>query len=267
MSASLPDTRQPSAPRKPARDARVLVVMPAHNEEESLGPTLARVHAALPKAEIVVVNDYSTDRTSDVARANGAHVVELPCNLGYGGAVQTGFKFAIAGGFDVVLQIDADGQHDPRDVPRFLKAGLASPGAIICGAPVYDQSAPKSRLYGRWLTTVWIWINTLSTEIQDGMCGYRLYPAAPLLALFDSEFLGSRMDFDVELLVRLKWRGLRIAALPVTVCYPADGTSNFRLFWDNVSISRMHTRLFFGMLLRSPLLLWAKWRNGTGSAS
>ena len=93
------------------------------------------------------------------------------------------------------------------------------------------------------------------------MCGYRVYPLAPVLALLDTVRLGRRMDFDIEILVRLVWRGLRIVSLPTRVRYPEDGVSHFRVLRDNVLISRLHAGLFAGMLLRAPLLLWRRLRR------
>lgn len=250
---------------------KACLLIPVYNHARALAKMLPKLRAhGLPCLLVDDGSDATNAKALDALAKRERRWVTLlrqSPNQGKGAAVMAGVRAAAKAGYSHVLQIDADGQHDPADVPRFMAGAAAAPQAILCGAPLYDESAPKSRLYGRWLTTVWIWINTLSTEIQDGMCGYRLYPAAPLLALFDSEFLGSRMDFDVELLVRLKWRGHRIVPVPVQVRYPADGSSNFRMFWDNVSISRMHTRLFFGMLLRSPSLLLAKWRSGTASES
>jgi hypothetical protein len=135
------------------------------------------------------------------------------------------------------------------------------PEAVICGCPVYDASVPKARLYGRYATHVWVWINTLSFDIRDSMCGYRVYPLARTLALIDSVKLGSRMDFDADIIVRLHWRGAQVRNRPTRVTYPADGVSHFRLWHDNLRISRMHTVLFLGMLLRSPMLLARKWRR------
>ncbi|MFP3747745.1 glycosyltransferase family 2 protein, partial [Achromobacter sp. SIMBA_011] len=83
------------------------------------------------------------------------------------------------------LQIDADGQHDAADVPRFLAAAAAHPRAVVLGQPVYDESVPKARLYGRYLTHVWVWIETLSFTIRDSMCGFRLYPLDLACALID----------------------------------------------------------------------------------
>ena len=92
------------------------------------------------------------------------------------------------------------------------------------------------------------------------MCGFRVYPVDPVLALVDAAPVGRRMDFDVEVLVRLCWRGMPIVNVPTRVHYPADGISHFRAVLDNVLISRMHARLFAGMVLRAPLLLWRKVR-------
>jgi hypothetical protein len=173
--------------------------------------------------------------------------------------VLSGCRELAARGFTHALQLDADGQHESGDVPRFLEAFQRDPEALILGAPRFDASAPRSRRWGRLLTNVWIWINSLSGAVEDAMCGFRLYPLAPLLKVAGGARLGKRMDFDPEVLVRLQWEGLRVVNLPTEVRYPEDGRSHFRLGLDNWLISKMHTRLFFGMLGRLPLLLWRKW--------
>ena len=114
---------------------------------------------------------------------------------------------------------------------------------------------PTGRLVGRYATHVWVWINTLSFDIADSMCGFRLYPLAPTLALLDRARIGRRMDFDTEVIVRLHWAGVPVRNLPTPVRYPSDGVSHFDVWRDNVRISRMHARLFFGMLRRLPRLL------------
>jgi len=173
----------------------------------------------------------------------------------------TGLREASRLGFSHALQVDADGQHDLQDVRRFVECSRAHPDAVICGYPLYDDSVPKGRLYARYLTHVMVWINTLSLQIRDSMCGYRLYPLAPVLALIESAKIGKRMDFDSDILVRLAWRGQPMQWLQTRVRYPLDGVSHFRMFHDNVLITSMHTRLLFGMLLRSPLILWRRWRT------
>jgi len=188
-------------------------------------------------------------------------LLRLGHNQGKGAAVMAGLREAGRRGYSHALQIDADGQHDARDVPRFLAMARESPGAVINGRPVYDDSVPRARLYGRYATHVWVWINTLSFDIRDSMCGFRVYPLAPTLALLDDQRIGTRMDFDTEILVRLHWRGLAIHDCPTRVTYPEHGVSHFRLLRDNLRISAMHTRLFFGMLLRLPRLLARKVRR------
>jgi len=126
---------------------------------------------------------------------------------------------------------------------------------VISGRPIYDQSIPKLRYYGRFLTHVWVYINTLSLAIPDAMCGYRVYPIRPCAQLIKTERLENRMAFDVEILVKLYWQGLQVIALPTHVGYPQDGVSHFRGLEDNLRISMTHARLFFGMLVRLPKLL------------
>jgi predicted LPLAT superfamily acyltransferase len=157
--------------------------------------------------------------------------------------------------------VDADGQHAIEDIPKLLALAERHPDALISGQPIYDDSIPRSRLYGRWVTHVWVWIETLSLQLKDSMCGFRVYPVAPTLRLAARETLGKRMDFDTEVMVRLYWQGNTSVFLPTRVTYPQDGLSHFDALKDNVRISLMHTRLFFGMLPRMPGLLFRRRRQ------
>lgn len=188
-------------------------------------------------------------------------LLRLEPNQGKGAAVMAGLREAARRGFSHALQIDADGQHDARDVPRFLAMAREAPDAVVNGRPIYDDSVPKARLYGRYASHVWVWINTLSLVIRDSMCGFRVYPLAPTVALLDREHIGTRMDFDTEILVRLYWQGLDVHDCPTRVTYPEHGVSHFRMLRDNLRITAMHTRLFFGMLWRLPRLLARKVRR------
>ncbi|MBS0975226.1 glycosyltransferase family 2 protein [Serratia rubidaea] len=179
----------------------------------------------------------------------------LEQNLGKGGAVSAGLQLAQQRGFSHALQLDADGQHQLSDIPAMLDEARRYPQALISGRPVYDASVPKARLYGRYITHFWVWLETLSFSLQDSMCGFRVYPLAETLALLNSRRLGQRMDFDTEVMVRLYWRGVPSRFLPTRVTYPADGISHFDALRDNLRISWMHTRLFLGMLPRIPRLL------------
>jgi glycosyltransferase involved in cell wall biosynthesis len=240
------------------------IVVPVYNHEHAIGAVLA----GLLRHDVpcMLVDDGGSVACAAVldalAREHAASVVlvRLPHNQGKGAAVLAGFRRAAELGYTHVLQIDADGQHDTADVPKFLAQAVAHPDAIICGHPVYDESVPKARLYGRYATHVWVWINTLSLDIKDSMCGFRVYPVAPVNALAARRRIGVRMNFDTDILVRLFWDGLRVINLPTRVSYPSDGVSHFRLWRDNVLISWMHTVLFFGMLPRIPRLLARKWQ-------
>ncbi len=243
-------------------DFRPVVVIPVYNHEHAIGIMVAGVRAQ--NIACVLVDDGSEAgcaRALDAlatAHPGEVFLVRLTENQGKGGAVMAGFREAARRGYTHVLQIDADGQHDPADIGGFLAEARAHPAAIVCGCPIYDASVPKGRLYGRYATHIWIWINTLSFDIRDSMCGFRVYPLAPVIALIDSVAIGRRMDFDCEILVRLHWRGVRVRNRPTRVTYPLDGVSHFDVWRDNVRISRMHAKLFFGMLWRSPRLLWRK---------
>jgi len=202
--------------------------------------------------------DEASQLHSVVEARTGVELVRLPQNRGKGAAIQAGLALAGERGYTHALQIDADGQHDTSDIGRLLELARTHPEDMIYGVPVFDGSVPRSRLYGRYATHVWVWINTLSLDIRDSMCGFRVYPLAPTLRLMAGTRMSARMAFDTEVLVRLHWSGIEFRALPTRVVYPEGGSSQFRLLRDNLAISWMHTRLFFGMLARLPLLLWRK---------
>jgi len=244
---------------------RPCVVIPVYNHEHAIGKVVAQVlDHGLP---CILVDDGSSPSCAAVLDALVArHPAQLvlarhAVNQGKGGAVLTGFERARDGGYSHVLQVDADGQHSVGDIPRFLDAARAAPQAVIAGCPVYDESVPALRLYARYLTHVWVWINTLSLAIRDSMCGFRVYPVASVAALAARRRLGLRMNFDIEILVRLYWDGVQVVNLPTRVGYPADGVSHFKAWTDNVLITRLHVVLFFGMLARFPRLLVRAWRN------
>ncbi len=236
----------------------VCVVVPVYNHEHAVGWMLERLRQ---QGYIVfLVDDGSGPACAEALRRladsnDKVHLLRLPENQGKGAAVMAGLAAAASAGFSHALQIDADGQHDPGDLSRFVAAANADPQSLVCGRPVFDASIPRHRLYLRYLTHAMVWLNTLSFDIPDSMCGLRIYPLAVVMPILAIEVPGRRMDFDSDVLVRLHWRGVRMQWLPTRVSYPIDGVSHFRLVRDNWLITRMHTRLFFGMLRRSPRLL------------
>jgi glycosyltransferase involved in cell wall biosynthesis len=239
-------------------------LIPIYNHKDTIVRTVRALRAhGLP---VVIVDDGSDAATRDVlealtAETPGIQLLRLPHNQGKGRALTAGLLAARQAGYSHALQIDADGQHDTADAPRFLAEASTHPRAMVCGCPVYDDSVPRARLYGRYVTHVFVWLETLSLAIRDSMCGYRMYPLAETCAEIARAPLPARMDFDTEIAVRLFWRGLPVRNLNTRVIYPENGLSHFRMLHDNLRISAMHTRLLLGMLPRVPRLLWRRLRG------
>jgi glycosyltransferase involved in cell wall biosynthesis len=238
---------------------RLCAVVPVYNHEHAIAAVVRGITAA--GIGCILVDDGSSPTCrQELQRLRDSHpdisLVRRDENGGKGAAVSDGLRFARAIGFTHALQIDADGQHDVNDIARFAAASQSHPESLICGRPVFDHTLPAARRFWRQWTHVLVRINTLSQQIRDSMCGFRIYPLGPVLALLDAVRLGARMDFDIELLVRLQWRAVPMLWLDTHVSYPADGISHFRLLRDNALITWLHVRMFFGMLIRSPVLLY-----------
>ncbi|MCB9565661.1 MAG: glycosyltransferase family 2 protein [Myxococcales bacterium] len=221
---------------------RPCALIPTYNNPDTVGDVVDRVRAQIP--DVVVVDDGSGPAgraaVEAIGRSGRAHVTHREVNGGKGAAVKTGFRLAAELGFTHALQVDADGQHALEDIPRFLEVAAEHPDALILGAPIYDESAPRSRLIGRKITQFWTNIETHGQVIDDPMCGFRVYPLAAALAIGKT---GDRMDFDIEVAVKIAWLGVPVINLPTRVRYFEGGVSHFDMLWDNVRISWMHTRL------------------------
>ncbi len=234
---------------------RPCILVPTYDNPATIRSVVERVREHL--ADVVVVDDGSGPEgraaCEALAREGLAHVVHRERNGGKGAAVKTGFAEAYRLGYTHALQVDADGQHDLADVPRFLAIAAANPDALVLGAPRFDASAPKARQVGRRITIFWVNFETGGHVIEDPMCGFRVYPLAEATRI---AVRADMMDFDPEVAVRLVWRGVPVINVPTKVRYVSrdeGGVSHFRLFKDNFLISWMHTRLclekVFGTLI------------------
>jgi len=236
------------------------IIIPVYNHGETLPDTLDSLSTY--GLHTFVIDDGSDETTKTILggieSSPDVELITLDSNQGKGAAVQAGFRAAWEDGYTHAVQVDADGQHDLDDIGVLLDEAWKNPTALISGTPRFDESAPRSRLYGRWITTFWVWVETLSLSISDAMCGFRVYPLEACIRLIDRQHIGPRMEFDIEIVVRLFWRGVPFVAVPTHVTYPDGGISHFRVLQDNWRITRTHTKLFFGMLLRMPMLLLRK---------
>lgn len=238
-----------------------LVLIPSYNPGPKVFET---IRAARQQWEPVwVVVDGSTDGTAvELQRMahqdSGLRVIVREKNGGKGSAVLDGLTEAAALGFTHVLTMDSDGQHPADRIGAFMAESSAHPGAMILGEPVFDASAPSIRVKGRKISNWWANLETLWWGIHDSLFGFRVYPIAPLLRLMRSSLWMRRFDFDVEAVVRLSWAGVRARNLPAKVRYftaAEGGVSHFNYWRDNVLLSSMHFRLFFGFVVRLPFLL------------
>lgn len=229
---------------------RPCALVPVYNHRESLNALVRALRAQdLP---VILVDDGSNAATAaaiDLLSADdaGVRVLRHERNRGKGAAFLTGLAAADRAGYTHVLQIDADGQHDPCEAVLLLEPARHEPGALISGTPRYDESVPAVRYYGRWITHLLVWLETCSRELRDSMCGYRIYPVAQTLRIFETRPVGRRMDFDTEIMVRLFFAGTPVRFVPVAVCYPDDGLSHFRMLRDNLRMTWLHLRLLAGL--------------------
>jgi glycosyltransferase involved in cell wall biosynthesis len=202
------------------------------------------------KLECLVVDDGSDAPTQNIL---GRIAQEKPWitvhrrerNGGRGAALMTGYRAAAERGFSHVIQLDADGQHDADDIPRFLEEISRHPEALVLGAPIFDSTVPRSRLYGRQLSRLMVWVTTLSFDIVDPLCGFRAIPLKTTLELMDTVEMGNHMEFDPELLIHLHRRGVPIRTVPTRVVYTEGGLSHFDAVRDSARMTRVYTRSFF----------------------
>jgi len=227
------------------RPFRPCVLIPTFDNPVTIAGVVAAARRHL--VDVLIVDDGSGDEArralDELARAGVVHVTRREQNGGKGAAVKTGFEVARELGFTHAVQIDADGQHDTNDIPRFLALAEERPEAAVLGHPVFDETMPRGRRAAHGLTNFWCSVETAGRVITDPQCGFRVYP---LDAATRTGVAADRMAFDIEIAVRLAWAGVPIVNVPTRVRYlPRDGggVSHFRPVRDNLAITWMHVRL------------------------
>lgn len=196
---------------------RILIVIPAFNEEGSIGATLAELRRACPWADVVVVDDGSTDGTAAVVRASGCRLLPLPFNLGAGAAVQTGLQHARMNDYDVAVQVDADGQHPAREVPRLVEPVLAGDCDVCIGSRFLDgeRRFRQTRLRALGIAVLARVLSVVvGQRVTDPTSGFRAFGRSAVRRLAD-EYPD---DFpDPEVLAQLRKSGLKALEIPVAM--------------------------------------------------
>lgn len=219
---------------------RTLLIIPAYNEEAALPDILEEVDRVLPHIDVLVVDDGSRDATSAVARAGGATVATLPFNLGVGGALRTGFRYALRQGYDQAVQLDGDGQHDPAEVPRLLDALERGADLAVGSRFAGDEASYRvghTRGGAMWLLRL-LTSGLSGQRLTDASSGFRGF-ARPTLELFASSYPVDYLGDTVEALLLASYAGLRVVEVPVEMRDRSGGqpsTRSIRLVYHYVRV-------------------------------
>jgi glycosyltransferase involved in cell wall biosynthesis len=228
----------------------VLVVIPAWNEEASIASVVQEVRRTLTEVDVLVVDDGSLDLTGVRAREAGAVVARLPYNLGVGGAMRLGFRYAVEHDYDTVVQIDADGQHDPAFVPQLLDRITAGAdlviGARFAGVGEYQARGPR-----RWAMTVLsrVLSRLAGTRLTDTTSGMRA-SSRPLVELFATHYPVEYLGDTVETLAMAARRGFRIEQVPVAMRVRAGGKPSHSVGKATVYLGRALAVLVLALIRR-----------------
>lgn len=235
---------------------RRLAIVPALNEEAAIGAVIAELRERAPGFDVLVVDDGSTDRTGDVVRRYDCHLVTLPFNCGIGGAMQTGFRFAEANGYDIVVQVDGDGQHDPAQLNALVAPLLSSDADIVIGSrrlgemrPTY-KTTPWRRL-GIWSTAV-LTSAVIGQRVTDGTSSFRAYDRRAI-ELFASEYPHGFLE-TIEASATARWHGLRLVEVPAVIRARTHGDSRISVLRSVFFALHVALSLSVGWLRRRRIL-------------
>lgn len=217
--------------------SRVLVAIPAWNEEPSISGVISKVASHRPDADILVVNDGSTDDTAEVAKKAGASVVSLPFNVGVGGAMRTAFLFAVRNGYDIVIQVDADGQHEPAELDELID-GLQE-ADIVVGNRFHPGSTYAVHGPRKWaMKMLGFWLSRMAhSTISDPTSGFRSAGprAVHLFAVnYPAEYLGDTVG-SLSIAIR---HGLSVGQAPVTMYFREHGRPSKNALWSTLYLGR-----------------------------
>jgi len=237
------------------KDERRLAVVPAYNEAATVGTVVGALHRDAPGWDVLVIDDGSTDDTAAVAAAAGARVVRLPFNLGIGGAVQAGFRYAREEQYDLMVQVDGDGQHVPSEIPRLLEAHAADPRLdMVCGSRFLSEDhrypAPISRRTGIHLFA-FLLSRIVGQRVSDPTSGFRLYNRRAI-GLFARDY---PHDYpEVEAVLMLHHHRLTMREVPVRMFLRGGGVSSIGTGKSAYYMLKVLLALFIGLARRRPVV-------------
>jgi glycosyltransferase involved in cell wall biosynthesis len=236
---------------------RRVAVVPAFNEEESVGGVIDEIRAFDPGFEVAVVDDGSVDRTAEVAAARGAHVIRLPFNLGIGGAVQTGYRYAYEHGFDLAVQVDGDGQHDPGELPKILGPLLNGEADMIVGSRFAGEGQYRAPFFRRVGIRLFAAILSLivGQRVTDTTSGFRAVNRKGI-KLFAGDY---PHDYpEVEATVMVARHRLRLLEVPVQMRERSAGRSSINALDSIYYMVKVLLAIFVNLFRRRPVPLEEK---------
>jgi glycosyltransferase involved in cell wall biosynthesis len=232
---------------------KILVIIPAFNEEGSVGRVVEETHTHLPQVEVIVVNDGSTDLTSEIAKSKGAVALDLPFNLGIGGAMQAGYQYAKEKGYDIAIQVDADGQHNPKEIPKLLHALEAKKVDMVIGSRFIGDSGYKSSTMRRVGISIFSQVISMIVrqKITDPTSGFRA-SNRKAIQLFASNY---PQDYpEPEVVILLHQCHLKIGEVPVGMSERYSGESSITKIMSIYYMVKVLLAIFVDCFKKPPLL-------------
>jgi len=233
----------------PVHPYKLLVVVPAYNEADSIGGVISRVRTSVPEADVLVIDDGSTDATAAIAQEAGAFVVSLPHNLGIGSAVQTGYIFAVEMAYDIAVQVDGDGQHNPAEIPEIVAPVLAGQADVVIGSRYIEDRGyitPFLRQMGIFVLATIVSL-IIRQRVTDTTSGFRAVNRRVI------EFCVREYPRDYpepESVVLFRRAGFRVREIPVTMNPRYGGQSSITPLRSFYYMVKVLLAIFIGLLRR-----------------
>lgn len=232
---------------------KAIIIIPAYNEEKNIAGVINGIKNVILDVDILVVNDGGKDRTEEIARELGARVISLPYNMGYGAALQTGFKYALKKGYEYAVQIDADGQHDPKDIPKLLDVVLSGKADVVIGSRFLNGGKYKAPAVRRLGMLFFARLTSLiiGEKITDPTSGYQAINKNGL-QFYAGDYYP--VDFpDADVIIMLHRAGLKIKEIPVIMYPSVQGKSMHSGLKPVYYIFKMFLSIFVTLLRKAEI--------------